>query len=143
MNQARPSILDKIRRLIITILNSSKSRAAPAADADVPRARSHEEPMRAEEGAPPPPAGTVARRVAAYEGLAANFRKIKVKADHLEAWELEKLREQLTRSYAARQRLVAYHEAGHATVGWFCQHAAPLLKVSIVPRGMAALGYAQ
>jgi len=38
---------------------------------------------------------------------------------------------------------VAHHEAGHATVGWFLQHAAPLLKVSIVPRGMAALGYAQ
>jgi len=38
---------------------------------------------------------------------------------------------------------VAHHEAGHATVGWFLQHASPLLKVSIVPRGMAALGYAQ
>ena len=37
----------------------------------------------------------------------------------------------------------ALHEAGHATVGWFLQHASPLLKVSIVPRGMAALGYAQ
>mmetsp|Transcript_27079 Transcript_27079/g.65332 ORF Transcript_27079/g.65332 Transcript_27079/m.65332 type:complete len:122 (-) Transcript_27079:921-1286(-) len=41
------------------------------------------------------------------------------------------------------KRRVAHHEAGHATVGWFLQHAAPLLKVSIVPRGMAALGYAQ
>ena len=39
--------------------------------------------------------------------------------------------------------LVAHHEAGHAVTGWFLQHAAPLLKVSIVPRGMAALGYAQ
>ncbi|KAL3917778.1 MAG: hypothetical protein SGPRY_006271, partial [Prymnesium sp.] len=38
---------------------------------------------------------------------------------------------------------VAHHEAGHATVGWFLKHASPLLKVSIVPRGMAALGYAQ
>eukprot|EP01091_Cochliopodium_minus_P004879 TRINITY_DN1477_c0_g1_i1.p1 TRINITY_DN1477_c0_g1~~TRINITY_DN1477_c0_g1_i1.p1 ORF type:complete len:615 (-),score=229.79 TRINITY_DN1477_c0_g1_i1:35-1879(-) len=38
---------------------------------------------------------------------------------------------------------VAYHEAGHAVVGWFCKHADPLLKVSIVPRGLAALGYAQ
>ena len=38
---------------------------------------------------------------------------------------------------------VAHHEAGHAVTGWFLQHAAPLLKVSIVPRGMAALGYAQ
>jgi len=38
---------------------------------------------------------------------------------------------------------VAHHEAGHAVTGWFLQHASPLLKVSIVPRGMAALGYAQ
>jgi len=39
--------------------------------------------------------------------------------------------------------LVAHHEAGHAVTGWFLKHAAPLLKVSIVPRGSAALGYAQ
>ena len=38
---------------------------------------------------------------------------------------------------------VAYHEAGHAIAGWFLQHAYPLLKVSIVPRGIGALGYAQ
>jgi len=38
---------------------------------------------------------------------------------------------------------VAYHEAGHAIAGWFLEHADPLLKVSIVPRGKAALGYAQ
>jgi AFG3 family protein len=38
---------------------------------------------------------------------------------------------------------VAHHEAGHAVTGWFLEHAAPLLKVSIVPRGLAALGYAQ
>uniref|UniRef100_A0A674MUM8 AFG3-like AAA ATPase 1 n=1 Tax=Takifugu rubripes TaxID=31033 RepID=A0A674MUM8_TAKRU len=37
---------------------------------------------------------------------------------------------------------VAYHEAGHAVVGWFLQHADPLLKVSIIPRGKG-LGYAQ
>ncbi len=41
------------------------------------------------------------------------------------------------------KEIVAYHEAGHAIVGWFLQYASPLLKVSIVPRGMAALGYAQ
>ena len=41
------------------------------------------------------------------------------------------------------KRIVAYHEAGHAIVGWFLEHAHPLLKVSIVPRGVAALGYAQ
>lgn len=41
------------------------------------------------------------------------------------------------------KKIVAYHEAGHATVGWFLEHADPLVKVSIVPRGVAALGYAQ
>lgn len=39
--------------------------------------------------------------------------------------------------------IVAYHEAGHAVAGWFLEHADPLVKVSIVPRGTAALGYAQ
>lgn len=41
------------------------------------------------------------------------------------------------------RRTVAYHEAGHAVVGWFLEHTEPLLKVSIVPRGSAALGFAQ
>lgn len=41
------------------------------------------------------------------------------------------------------KRIVAYHEAGHAIAGWFLEHADPLVKVSIVPRGIAALGYAQ
>ncbi len=41
------------------------------------------------------------------------------------------------------KRTVAYHEAGHAVAGWFLEYASPLLKVSIVPRGSAALGYAQ
>jgi len=41
------------------------------------------------------------------------------------------------------KKIVAYHEAGHAVVGWFLEHADPLIKVSIVPRGAAALGYAQ
>jgi cell division protease FtsH len=39
--------------------------------------------------------------------------------------------------------IIAYHEAGHAVCGWFLEHAYPLLKVTIVPRGTAALGYAQ
>ena len=39
--------------------------------------------------------------------------------------------------------IVAYHESGHAVAGWFLEHADPLVKVSIVPRGVAALGYAQ
>ena len=41
------------------------------------------------------------------------------------------------------KKIVAYHEAGHAITGWFLEHADPLVKVSIVPRGVAALGYAQ
>jgi len=41
------------------------------------------------------------------------------------------------------KKIVAYHEAGHAIAGWFLEFADPLVKVSIVPRGVAALGYAQ
>merc|ERR1719411_912607 len=40
------------------------------------------------------------------------------------------------------KKTVAYHEAGHTVVGWFLEHADPLLKVSIIPRGKG-LGYAQ
>ncbi|GFR78877.1 ATP-dependent zinc metalloprotease FtsH [Elysia marginata] len=40
------------------------------------------------------------------------------------------------------KKTVAYHEAGHAVTGWFLEHADPLLKVSIIPRGKG-LGYAQ
>ena len=39
------------------------------------------------------------------------------------------------------REIVAYHEAGHAIVGWYLEHTDPVLKVSIVPRGLAALGY--
>ncbi|KAI8799438.1 peptidase family M41-domain-containing protein [Cladochytrium replicatum] len=41
------------------------------------------------------------------------------------------------------KKIVAHHEAGHAVAGWFLEHAHPLLKVSIIPRGVGALGYAQ
>ncbi|RHY93427.1 hypothetical protein DYB35_000114 [Aphanomyces astaci] len=41
------------------------------------------------------------------------------------------------------KKTVAYHEAGHAVTGWFLEHADPLLKVTIVPRGKGSLGYAQ
>ncbi|KAF2211511.1 hypothetical protein CERZMDRAFT_85305 [Cercospora zeae-maydis SCOH1-5] len=41
------------------------------------------------------------------------------------------------------KKTVAYHEAGHAICGWYFQWADPLLKVSIIPRGAGALGYAQ
>ena len=35
------------------------------------------------------------------------------------------------------KRTIAYHEAGHATVSWMLEHAAPLVKVTIVPRGQS------
>jgi len=38
---------------------------------------------------------------------------------------------------AAEKRAIAIHEAGHATISWFCEFANPLVKVSIVPRGQA------
>ena len=38
---------------------------------------------------------------------------------------------------AEEKRSIAIHEAGHATVSWFCKHANPLVKVTIVPRGQA------
>ena len=41
------------------------------------------------------------------------------------------------------KEIVAYHEAGHAVAAWFLENAHPLVKVSIVPRGLFALGYAQ
>ncbi|MDX1439178.1 MAG: ATP-dependent zinc metalloprotease FtsH [Rubricoccaceae bacterium] len=41
------------------------------------------------------------------------------------------------------KKIVAYHEAGHAVIGWFLEHTDPVIKVSIIPRGLAALGFAQ
>ena len=41
------------------------------------------------------------------------------------------------------RKIVAYHEAGHAIAGWFLEYTDPVVKVSIIPRGLAALGYAQ
>jgi len=41
------------------------------------------------------------------------------------------------------KEIIAYHEAGHAICGWFLKHASPLVKVTIVPRGVGTLGYAQ
>jgi AFG3 family protein len=43
----------------------------------------------------------------------------------------------------SEKKTVAYHEAGHAICGWYFEYADPLLKVSIIPRGQGALGYAQ
>ena len=41
------------------------------------------------------------------------------------------------------KEIIAFHEAGHAICGWYLEHASPLVKVTIVPRGMGTLGYAQ
>ena len=41
------------------------------------------------------------------------------------------------------KEIIAYHEAGHAICGWYLEHASPLVKVTIVPRGMGTLGFAQ
>ncbi len=41
------------------------------------------------------------------------------------------------------KKIIAYHEAGHAVCGWFLPNASPLIKVTIVPRGIGTLGYAQ
>ena len=41
------------------------------------------------------------------------------------------------------KEIIAYHEAGHAICGWYLEHASPLVKVTIVPRGINTLGYAQ
>jgi cell division protease FtsH len=41
------------------------------------------------------------------------------------------------------RKLVAYHELGHAVVAWFLEHADPVHRVSIIPRGIGALGYTQ
>jgi cell division protease FtsH len=47
---------------------------------------------------------------------------------------LEKKNKIITRS---EKKTIAYHEAGHATVSWMLEHAHPLIKVTIVPRGQA------
>lgn len=41
------------------------------------------------------------------------------------------------------KKIIAYHETGHALIGWFLEHADPVLKVSIIPRNNGALGYSQ
>lgn len=40
------------------------------------------------------------------------------------------------------RKTVAYHEAGHAVAGWFSKHAAPLIKLTIIPRAKGSLGFA-
>jgi len=50
--------------------------------------------------------------------------------------------EKKTRRINEREKeIVAYHESGHALVSWMLPHSQPVHKVSIIPRGVAALGY--
>jgi len=52
--------------------------------------------------------------------------------------------EKKTKMLSAQERnVVAYHESGHALVGWMLEHTDALLKVTIIPRTSAALGFAQ
>lgn len=41
------------------------------------------------------------------------------------------------------KKTVAYHESGHAVVGWFLENSNPLVKVTIIPRSKGSLGFAQ
>lgn len=72
--------------------------------------------------------------------IAARHRKKEVsKQDFLDAVDriiggLEKKTKVMTKS---EKRSIAIHEAGHATLSWFLEHANPLIKVTIVPRGRA------
>ena len=70
---------------------------------------------------------------------ARHDKKAVCKQDFLDAVDrivggLEKKTKVMT---AEEKRSIALHEAGHATISWFCQYANPLIKVSIVPRGQA------
>ena len=72
--------------------------------------------------------------------IAARYKKNAVgKQDFLDAVDriiggLEKKTKIMTTN---EKRAIALHEAGHATISWFLEHANPLIKVTIVPRGRA------
>ncbi|CAH9129176.1 unnamed protein product [Cuscuta epithymum] len=78
--------------------------------------------------------------------IAARHEQKLVKMEHFDAaidriiGGLEKKNKVISK---LERQTVAYHESGHAVAGWFLEHAEPLLKVTIVPRGTAALGFAQ
>ncbi|KAG6693033.1 hypothetical protein I3842_10G143700 [Carya illinoinensis] len=78
--------------------------------------------------------------------IAARNESMEITMEHFEAaidrviGGLEKKNKVISK---LERRTVAYHESGHAVAGWFLEHAEPLLKVTIVPRGTAALGFAQ
>ncbi|CAG8503276.1 3942_t:CDS:1 [Acaulospora morrowiae] len=78
--------------------------------------------------------------------IAARYLKDSVSGEHFEQ-AIERVIAGLEKKSRVlspeEKKTVAYHEAGHAVAGWFLEHADPLLKVSIIPRGIGALGYAQ
>jgi cell division protease FtsH len=66
-------------------------------------------------------------------------KKVVQRQDFLDAIDriiggLEKKNKLITQS---EKKTIAYHEAGHATISWLLEHAHPLVKVTIVPRGQA------
>ena len=68
---------------------------------------------------------------------ARNDKKFVEKQDFLDAVDriiggLEKKNKIISKN---EREVIAFHEAGHATVSWMLEHAAPLVKVTIVPRG--------
>lgn len=77
---------------------------------------------------------------------AARHHKEKIDADDFNAaidrviGGLEKRNKLISKK---EKKIIAYHETGHAICGWYLEHAHPLVKVSIIPRGAAALGFAQ
>ena len=78
--------------------------------------------------------------------LAARLSQSYVRGEHFEA-AVERViagSERRSRVLAAEERsIVAHHEAGHALVGWFLEHADPVMKVTIIPRSSGALGFAR
>ncbi|KAJ7961402.1 ATP-dependent zinc metalloprotease FTSH 10 mitochondrial-like [Quillaja saponaria] len=78
--------------------------------------------------------------------IAARHDRSEITMEHFEAaidrviGGLEKKNKQISK---LERRTVAYHEAGHSVAGWFLEHAEPLLKVTIIPRGTATLGFTQ
>lgn len=77
---------------------------------------------------------------------AARFKQHRVTGANLE-YAVERLvggTEKRSHSMSPQEkRVVAYHESGHALVGWMLEHTDALLKVTIVPRTSLALGFAQ
>jgi len=77
---------------------------------------------------------------------AARVKKAKVESEDLE-YAIERViagpEKKTSILNPAERRIVAYHESGHAIVGWMLQHTDALLKVTILPRTSQALGFAQ